>query len=88
MIDVEAPTTVIDVIRPGDRVTITTAHGSLVTGTARIPNGERWVLDMGGKHGQPCIAKLENISLVTRRCGRRQVQVFPGSPPFPDADTD
>lgn len=84
MVEVEARLTVIDLIQPGDRVTITTAHGSSLTGTARIPNGERWVLDLGGRHGRPGIARAENISRVTRRFGRGWVQVFPGSPPFPD----
>jgi hypothetical protein len=88
VIDIESNLTVIDVIQPGDRVTIVTQHGSLVTGTARIPNGERWVLDLGGRHGQPGIAKVENICQVARRCGRRWVSVFPGSPPFLDANQD
>jgi sugar phosphate isomerase/epimerase len=43
---------------------------------------------MGGRHGQPGIAKVENICQVARRCGQRWVNVFPGSAPFPDASMD
>lgn len=42
-------------IKPGDRVTIKTPHGSELTGRAVMFNTkfQTWVLNLGGAHGTP-----------------------------------
>lgn len=63
--------TLVDQIKPGDRVTIITRHGSRLTGRAVMKNRERgcWVLNLGGAHGTPGLADEENIVQV-KRAGR------------------
>jgi hypothetical protein len=57
-----------DMIRPGDRVTILSPHGSRLSGRATMRNRQNgcWVLNLGGPHGTPGIADEENIIAVSR----------------------
>jgi hypothetical protein len=56
-------------IRPGDRVTIVNRFGQERTGRAVMLGTYGWVLNMGGAHGTPAIATLENIVKV--KAGKR-----------------
>ena len=53
-------------IKPGDRVTITTPLGQERTGRAIMFNCKvgAWVLNMGGKHGTPGLATEKNTLAV------------------------
>jgi hypothetical protein len=55
-------------IRPGDRVTIVTHHGSKLTGRVvmRSGDGRGWVLNLGGKHGTPGLAYPKNTIKVSK----------------------
>lgn len=56
-----------DLIRPGDRVTIVNRFGQQRTGRAVmrcIAGG--WVLNMGGKYGTPGIANDANTMRVSK----------------------
>jgi hypothetical protein len=57
-----------DIIRPGDRVTILSPHGSRLSGRAVMRNRQSgcWVLNLGGRHGTPGIADDENIISISR----------------------
>lgn len=55
---------VLQAIRAGDRVTITTPHGQQVTGRAVMKGPAGWVLNLGGPHGRPGIATEENTVKV------------------------
>lgn len=57
---------IVSTIRPGDRVTISTPHGSKLTGRATIFNREKhlWVLNGGGRYGTALIADNDNILKV------------------------
>jgi len=57
----------LDAIRPGDRVTIINRFGQQHTGRAVMRGPHGWVLNMGGAHGTPAIATDENITHVMRR---------------------
>src|SRR5260370_24834166 len=66
---------IVDSIRPGDKVTILTPHGSKLTGRAVMRNSSGgWVLNLGGRHGTPGLADERNI-----------VRVRKGNPPDPSA---
>ncbi len=54
----------LDAIRAGDRVTIANRFGQNRTGRAVMRGPAGWVLNMGGPHGTPAIAELENIVAV------------------------
>jgi hypothetical protein len=56
---------ILDAIRPRDRVTIVDRFGVQRTGRAvmRGPSGF-WVLNMGGRYGTPAIATEENTTAV------------------------
>lgn len=59
--------TTFEQIRPGDRVTILTPHGSKLTGRAVMFNRATgcWVLNLGGRiHGTPGIASEKNTLAV------------------------
>ena len=58
----------LSLVRPGDRVTIATPHGSHVTGRAVLRGPYGWVINLGGPHGRPGVATESNI-----------VRVVPGS---------
>lgn len=60
----------VDAIRPGCRVTITTPHGHQRTGRAVMRGPVGWVLNMGGRHGTPAIATDDNTNRVV--CPRRK----------------
>jgi len=51
-------------IRPRDKVTIITPHGSKLTGRAVTKGPAGWVLNLGGRHGTPGIASEENVIAV------------------------
>ena len=59
---------IVDAIRAGDRVTISTPHGSRLTGRAVMRSSDGgWVLNLGGKHGTPGLAHERNIVKVSPR---------------------
>jgi hypothetical protein len=57
-----------DLIRPGDRVTIMSRHGSRLSGRASMRDRQTggWTLDMGGGPGTPGRANDENIIAISR----------------------
>jgi hypothetical protein len=59
----------LDIIRDGDRVTITDRFAQERTGRAVMRGTHGWVLNMGGAHGTPAIASDENIVRVKRAKG-------------------
>ena len=60
----------IDTIRPGDRVTIRTPQGQEVSGRAVMKSSHGgWVLNMGGPHGRPGLVDARNI--VSVKPGKR-----------------
>ena len=60
----------LDLIRPGDRVTIVNRFGQKRTGRAVMRGPHGWVLNMGGPHGTPAVATDETITGVTKRSPR------------------
>jgi hypothetical protein len=58
---------ILDVIKPGDRVTIVNRFGQTHTGRAVMRGPAGWVLNMGGRYGTPGIASDENIVKVRGR---------------------
>ena len=61
------PLRLIDCVRPGDRVTIITPHGSKLTGRAVMPSrAGGWVLNGGGRHGTPLLADDSNTINVRK----------------------
>lgn len=62
----DEPVSVDRVIRVGDRVTISTRHGSKLTGRAVMLGPAGWVLNLGGKHGTPGIATDQNVVTIKR----------------------
>ena len=60
----------VDIIRPGDRVTIVNRFGQQRSGRAVMPSSAGgWVLSMGGPHGTPALADDRNIVKVKKRRG-------------------
>ena len=57
-----------DMVRAGDRVTILSRHGSRLSGRAVMRNRQNggWVLNLGGAHGTPGLADDENITAISR----------------------
>ena len=53
-------------IEPGDRVTIVTATGGLLTGRAVMRGPAGWVLNVGGRHGRTAIATDRNTVKVKK----------------------
>lgn len=52
-------------IRPGDRVKISTRHGSVLTGRAVVPTPDGgWVLNGGGRDGTPLLAYPANLVAI------------------------
>lgn len=67
----------VEMIRHGDRVTITTPHGQLRTGTAvmKAKGGIGWVLNGGGQHGTPLLATDGNIvNVCPARCKKEKTE--------------
>ena len=65
----------VDAIRPGDRVTILTRHGQERTGRAVMRSSTGgWVLNLGGPHGTPGLADEDNIVKVKKKNPRRVSQ--------------
>lgn len=60
----EEELTLFDNVRPGDKVTIVNRFGQISTGRAVMRGPAGWVLNMGGRHGTPAIATLDNITAV------------------------
>ncbi len=57
----------IDLIEPGDKVTIVNRLGQKRTGRAVMRSSVGgWVLNMGGKHGTPGLADDSNVIKVTK----------------------
>ena len=56
--------TLVDLVRPGSRVTIVNRFGQTRTGRAVMRGPHGWVLNMGGAHGTPAIANDDNIVAV------------------------
>lgn len=54
----------IDLIKPGDRVTILNRFGQKLTGRAVMKGSYGWVLNLGGRYGIPGIATDENVVSV------------------------
>jgi hypothetical protein len=62
---------IVDAIRPGDRVTIVDRFGQKRTGRAVMRSSHGgWVLNMGGAHGTPGIADESNIVGVSPKKSR------------------
>ena len=62
----------IDIIRPGDKVTIRTARGQKRTGRAVMRSScDGWVLNGGGRHGTPILADDENTIQIWRPKARK-----------------
>jgi hypothetical protein len=59
--------TILDSIRPGDKVTITNRFNQERTGRAVMRGPAGWVLNMGGPHGTPGIADESNIVKIRIR---------------------
>jgi len=59
--------TLLDAIKPGSKVTIVDRFGKLRTGRAVMRGPYGWVLNMGGRHGTPAIASIDNTVKVTSR---------------------
>lgn len=57
---------ILDRIRPGDRVTVANRFGQSRTGRAVLRGPAGWVLNMGGPHGTPAVADAANIVAVPR----------------------
>lgn len=53
-------------IRHGDKVTISSRYGRDRTGRAVMRGPAGWVLNMGGRHGTPAVATTENLVAVRR----------------------
>ena len=51
----------------GDRVTISDRFGEHHTGRAVMRGPAGWVLNMGGPHGTPAIADVQNIVSLRRK---------------------
>jgi hypothetical protein len=58
---------VLDAIRPGDRVTIENPQKQERSGRAVMRGPAGWVLNMGGRYGTPGIATESNIVSISRR---------------------
>lgn len=58
---------IMEAIRPGDRVTIQNRHGQKATGRAVMRGDYGWVLNMGGRYGTPAIADARNVVKVVKR---------------------
>jgi hypothetical protein len=59
--------TLIDAVRPGDRVTIVNRFGQERSGRAVMPcSAGGWVLNMGGRYGTPGIADDTNTVKVRK----------------------
>jgi hypothetical protein len=56
---------ILDSIRPGMRVTIVNRFGQQQSGKAVMRGQHGWVLNLGGAHGTPGIATVENIVKVS-----------------------
>lgn len=58
----------VDLARPGDRITIRTRNGQSVTGRATIINRKHGcvVLNLGGRYGTPGIATDDNLVKIKR----------------------
>ena len=67
----EEELTLFDNVRPGDKVTIVNRFGQISTGRAVMRGPAGWVLNMGGRHGTPAIATLDNITAVRIPKGKR-----------------
>lgn len=59
--------TILDAIRPGDKVTILNRFGRARTGRAVMRGPAGWVLNIGGRHGTPDIATDDNVVRVAAR---------------------
>jgi hypothetical protein len=57
---------VLESIRPGDRVTIITPHGNQLVGRAVMRGPAGWVMNGGGPYGTPYIASETNIVHIRR----------------------
>ncbi len=74
----------IEMIRPGDRVTIVNQFGQKHTGRAVMRSSSGgWVLNMGGPHGTPAIADERNIVKVKHRSSNPSELVVLGANPHP-----
>ena len=56
--------TLFDAIVPGARVTISTEHGSMLSGRCVMKFPTHAVLNLGGRHGTPGIATRDNVHKV------------------------
>jgi hypothetical protein len=57
---------VVESIRPGDRVTIITPHGNRIGGRAVMRGPAGWVINGGEPYGTPYIANETNIVHIRR----------------------
>jgi hypothetical protein len=63
---IEACVTLLDAIRPGDKVTISNHLGQHRTGRALFMGTHGWVLNMGGRYGTPGVATVRNVVRVMK----------------------
>lgn len=70
-------------VRPGDRVTIVDRFGKRRTGKAVMKGTYGWVLNMGGAHGTPGIADDDNVVDVRSSTGKAK---YTGSNPDLSSD--
>jgi hypothetical protein len=69
----------VDMIRPGDRVTIVDRFGQQRSGRAVMRSSDGgWTLNMGGRHGTPGLAHDDNIVKVTPGKNRGYNPIEPG----------
>ena len=60
----------LDLIRPGERVTITDRFAQERTGRAVMRGTHGWVLNMSGTYGTPAIATDNNTARVSAKRAR------------------
>ncbi len=67
-------TSIVELIDPGDRVTIVDRFGVERSGRATLRNRQlgTWVLNMGGRYGTPAVADDRNIVRVRKKNPKRK----------------
>ena len=69
--------TLYSTIKPRSMVTIVTQHGQMLKGRAVMLGPAGWVLNLGGRHGTPCIASVDNVVGVNAQYQPYPLQYHP-----------